>query len=91
MIDLQIAEMDGGIHLNPSHMVVSKNVSCLMKGLMLRESVQYSMENNPALYACFLDAKLAFDHAWISSLFKVVLINLCFKYLNCSSKTVTAM
>jgi hypothetical protein len=36
---LQIAEMDGSIHLNPSQGGFLKNVSCVMTAFMLRECV----------------------------------------------------
>ena len=46
-----------------------KNVGCIMTSVLLREAVAYSRECGSKLYACFLDARQAFDRVWHDGLF----------------------
>ena len=60
--------MDGHIVLNPEQGGFQRNVNCVMTSLMLRECIAFAAEHGSRLYTCFLDAKQAFDHAWIQLL-----------------------
>jgi hypothetical protein len=65
---LLLVEQDGKLKFNPSQGGFQKHVSCTMTSFMLRECIFYGAENNSKVYACFLDAKQAFDRAWITLL-----------------------
>ena len=45
------------------------NLGCIMTSVLLREAVAYSRECDSKLYACFLDARQAFDRVWHDGLF----------------------
>ncbi|XP_053406585.1 uncharacterized protein LOC128559311 [Mercenaria mercenaria] len=65
---LLLLNSDDKLHLNPSQGGFQRNVSCVMTSLMLRENIGFAAENHSTLYACFLDAKQAFDRFWIDLL-----------------------
>ena len=65
---LLLLENDGKVSLNPLQGGFQKHVNCTMTSFMLRECICYGAENNSKVYACFLDAKQAFDRTWIKLL-----------------------
>lgn len=65
---LSFIEHDKKVTFNASQGGFQKKVSCLMTSFMLRECINYGKEHHSPIYACFLDARQAFDRTWISSL-----------------------
>lgn len=65
---LSFIEQDKKVTFNASQGGFQKKVNCLMTSFMLRECVNYGMEHHSPIYACFLDARQAFDRTWIASL-----------------------
>jgi hypothetical protein len=55
--------------LHPLQGGFRKGIGCNMTSFLLRESIIYSNENGSNLYACFLDARQAFDRVWHDGLF----------------------
>ena len=45
------------------------NMGSSMTSFILKESIQFCKENNSKLFACFLDARQAFDRVWHNGLF----------------------
>ena len=60
-------ELDGSLH--PLQGGFRKSIGYNMTSFLLRECITYSNERGSNLYACFLDAKQAFDRVWHDGLF----------------------
>ena len=56
-------------YIHPLQGGFRKHMGCNMTSFLLRECIAHSNENGSALYACFLDAKQAFDRVWHDGLF----------------------
>ena len=56
-------------HIHSMQGGFKKQQGCLITSFIVKEGIQYTKEKNSKVYACFLDAKKAFDQVWHDGLF----------------------
>jgi len=56
-------------YIHPLQGGFRKHMGCNMTSFLLRECIAHCNEKGSVLYACFLDAKQAFDRVWHDGLF----------------------
>jgi hypothetical protein len=59
---VQVLDNEHCLNFNPLQGGFQPNTSCTLTSFLARECIYFCKENNSQLYACYLDAKQAFDH-----------------------------